>query len=212
LGDSPNLVGSFEITVKGHVSAQRIRYSTAVRHLQTDRYAVFEGIVSDRLQGWMQAQLQSAQQSLREAVKTQRSRPCLTVTELLFAQGTRSHPPLPVDRLRTTIPPALEGNVPFVLELAFELTAWGAHQLTGYADELVTCQIQTFAKPLSPISGRDHWRQSTAVPLLANKLSYYVQIPPASLGVGIYSLQILLLLSHLRSSPILLEIPALQVS
>ncbi|MBE7381310.1 MAG: hypothetical protein F6J95_007855 [Leptolyngbya sp. SIO1E4] len=147
-----------------------------------------------------------------DSLETDMSIPALHIQAVTLFQTNNPNSPIAVDIPHQTIPPALSSQSPFILELTFELTAGGQQQLTQQTDAPILCQIQVFAKPLSPIRGTHRWREALSLPLSPTQKSYTTRLTPVLLGAGLYSLQVLLLIHRLPSSPMLLEIPVFQVN
>lgn len=135
----------------------------------------------------------------------------VTVSEIIFHQTGNINSPISLDLSQKLIPAELLENLNFSLALTLELNEVGKAVITQYSDQLISCQVQTFAKPLSPMRSGQHWKSSLSTTLFPQRDKYCVEFQPISMANGIYSLQLLLLVSNLRSSPVLLEIPAFQV-
>ncbi|MGF1458543.1 MAG: hypothetical protein ACFBSG_05900 [Leptolyngbyaceae cyanobacterium] len=203
-------VGRFEITIQSLPETAAPTYQTTIQNLETDAQCMFEGLLSDRLQTWIQGQLTTEHQETAPAAP-EIPPSVLKVTAVSLLQNNNPNSPISVDIPHQSIPPALSSRLPMVLEVSFDLTSWGQWQLRQSSSESPTCQVQIFAKPLSPIRSRKHWLEA-ANPLLltATQTTYTTRFQPTLLEAGMYSLQILLL-SEISSFPVFLEVPVFQV-
>jgi hypothetical protein len=204
-------VSRFEIIVSQQTSAESSRYQAWVHHLPSNLTEVFAGGVSDRLLIWMQQRLVAGQNYYEDPTERQ-GQPLLEIQHIVFLQIGNPDSPITISDSPDRIPPALKCDSPFSLEIAWNVTPWSKQQLAQSPEELNTCQIQAYIKPLSPIQSSDHWRTSASLPVVPAEDNYCTRLESITLGAGIYSLQILCLMSTLRSSPVLVEIPVVQVN
>ncbi|NER78092.1 MAG: hypothetical protein F6K42_00655 [Leptolyngbya sp. SIO1D8] len=140
----------------------------------------------------------------------------LQIVAVNFFQGTNLKTPIAVDIPHQRLPFALSSTSPLILEIAFELTTWGQQKLAQQKQlpqrqSPLSCEIQVFAKPLSPIRTAEHWREAIAIPLSTTQKSYQIQLQSVPLGAGLYSLQLLLLIQNFPSSPLFFDIPIFQI-
>ena len=135
----------------------------------------------------------------------------INVSRITFLQANNASSPITLDFSQKTIPANLIERLNFSLSLTFELTNQGKAIIQCYSNQFISCQIQTFVKPLGPICSSQHWKSSISIALSLQQNRYRVEFQPTSLTHGIYNLQLLILINNLRTSPILLEIPAFQV-
>lgn len=110
------------------------------------------------------------------------------------------------------MPPALRAHTEFALTLEFILSPWLSRQSDRHLETLMLCQIYAFIKPLNLALGTPDQKASLCLPVGSHEKTYGVELSPFHLDKGIYSLQIIMLLNYLPSSPLFREVPLFQVS
>lgn len=205
------VLATFEVTVRILKIAHPSLYQTVVHHLTSGQDETFEELLGDRTLTWMRSRVLTAQQDVVEKSALLNAQPLVSISRLEFIQPGNPSSPVLLDLVPKRIPAALLENMPFTLSINFAITPKGKQQLAKKETGFVSCQIQAFVKPLSPIRSTNHWKSSLSKLLSAAETHYQAQFPSISLGGGIYSLQLLILMSNLRSVPVLLEVPVFQV-
>jgi hypothetical protein len=135
----------------------------------------------------------------------------LAVQEISFLQAGNANSPILLDLSQTMFPTGIIEHIDFSLALTLVLNQSRQATLLQHRDQLICCQIQAFATPLSPIRRSQPWESSLSTALFLWQKHYRVEFQPISMSQGIYRLQLLILINHLRTSPVLWEIPAFSV-
>lgn len=204
-------VGNFHITAQVYPDTAVPRYRWVIRHLETNVVDVLPDIVGDRLSDWMMPHLSEPTRDLDSTVKTMSPSP-MQFIGLKIHQLSNPNSPISVDLPHHTMPPAIDGNLPFTLEINCMLTDEGQRQLLQQNEARLSCEIQAFAKPLSPIRGATIWSDTVVINLDSKHRIYSIKMHSTQLKSGLYVLQILAIIPNIKASPQLLEIPIFKVN
>lgn len=132
-------------------------------------------------------------------------KPLVVIASIYFRQSNSSGDRILIDLVHKSVPVAIASENSFILNVEIETTTWGQQQLAENTDVLVNCQIQVFMKPLSPMTHQQFWKSLVSTVLIHNRKNYTLSFAPVKIVSGLYSFQLLLLTSGLRSRPILFE-------
>lgn len=138
--------------------------------------------------------------------------PFCQLFQISFLQADNCHSPISLALPTPAMPPALQAGVEFSLRLELILAPWMSKPSERRLETLMLCQIYAFIKPLNLALGTPDQKASLCLPIGADEKTYSAELSPFYLDVGIYSLQIIMLINYLPSSPLFREVPLFQVN
>ena len=138
--------------------------------------------------------------------------PFCQLSQIAFLQAENCHSPISLASTTPIMPPALQAGIEFSLSLELILAPWMSEPSDQTLETLMLCQIYAFIKPLNLALGTPDQKASFCLPIGSDEQIYAAELSPFYLDAGIYSLQIIMLINYLPSSPLFREVPLFQVS